>query len=65
MNHGDEVKIALDIKKINRGRKKDDPKSELTARYKYMIKEVDGDSSEVAINRFVKNELGVLALLFQ
>ena len=56
LNHGDEVKISLDLKKSGRGKKKDDPKSELTTRLKYMIKEVDGDSSEVAINRFVKNE---------
>jgi hypothetical protein len=56
LNHGDEVKIALDLKKQARGKKKDDPKSELTIRYKYMIKEIDGDSSDPAINKFVKNE---------
>jgi hypothetical protein len=56
LNHGDEVKIGLELKKNQRGRKKDDPKNELTVRYKYMILSVDGDESEVAINRFIKNE---------
>ena len=30
LNHGDEVKIGLDLKKSNRGKRKDDPRQEFT-----------------------------------
>ena len=55
LNHGDEVKIGLDLKKSNRGKKKDDPKAELTTRLRYMIVSIDGEDSEIEVNKFVKN----------
>jgi hypothetical protein len=56
LNHGDEVKIALELKKNQRGKRRDDPKTELTTRMKYMIIGIDGDESDIAINKFVKNQ---------
>ena len=56
LNHGDEVKIALDLKKSSRGKRKDDPREEFTTRLRYMVVAVDGDDSEIAVNKFVKNQ---------
>jgi hypothetical protein len=55
LNHGDEKKIEADIKALQRLNKTGSG-GELTTRYRYMITSVDGDSTTLAITKFVNNQ---------
>ena len=56
LTHGDEKKIDADVKALQRLNKgKDSVSSELTTRYRYLIKSVDGDNNVSAITKFINN----------
>ena len=55
LTHGDEKKIDADVKALER-LNKGGASAELTTRYRYMIKSVDGDESTQAITKFVTNQ---------
>jgi hypothetical protein len=54
LTHGDEKKIDEDIKAM-RKYNKSDISSELTTRYRYMIKSVDGNTDVKSITSFINN----------
>ena len=57
LTHGDEKKIDADVKALQRLNKgKDSVSSELTTRYRYLIKSVDGDNNVSAITKFINNQ---------
>jgi len=56
LSHGDEKKIDADVKALKRlNKSKDSVSSELTTRYRYLIKSVDGDSNVASITKFINN----------
>ena len=55
LTHGDEKKIDLDVKAMNR-LNKGGASQELTTRYRYMIKSVDGKEDTKSIVDFVNNK---------
>ena len=56
LSHGDEKKIDADVKALKRlNKSKDSVSSELTTRYRYLIKSVDGDSNIASITKFINN----------
>jgi hypothetical protein len=56
LTHGDEKKIDVDVKAMQRLNKASDTSSELTTRYRYMITSVNGDSSTSAITKFINTQ---------
>jgi hypothetical protein len=54
LTHGDEKKIDVDVKAMNR-LNKGGASQELTTRYRYMIKSVDGKEDKKDIRNFVDN----------
>jgi hypothetical protein len=56
LTHGDEKKIDVDVKAMQRLNKASDTSSELTTRYRYMISSVNGDSSTSAITKFINTQ---------
>ena len=56
LSHGDEKKIDADVKALKRlNKSKDSVSSELTTRYRYLIKSVDGDNNVSTITKFINN----------
>ena len=55
LTHGDEKKIDADVRGVNR-LNKDGSITELTTRYRYMIKSVDGKEDTKSIVNFVNNK---------
>ena len=55
LTHGDEKKIDADVRAVNR-LNKDGASAELTTRYRYMIKSVDGKEDTKSIVNFVNNK---------
>tara|TARA_B100000900_G_scaffold75574_1_gene60412 strand:+ start:426 stop:1187 length:762 start_codon:yes stop_codon:yes gene_type:complete len=56
LTHGNEKKIESDVKALQRLNKgKDAVSSELTTRYRYLIKSVDGDNNVSTITKFINN----------
>lgn len=55
LNHGDEKKIDADVKALQR-LTKSETSSELTTRYRFMIKSVDGSSEQKDIIHFINNK---------
>lgn len=56
LTHGDEKKIDIDVKAMQRLNKASETSSELTTRYRYMITSVNGDSSTSAITKFINTQ---------
>lgn len=55
LTHGDEKKIDVDVKALER-LNKGGASSELTTRYRYMITSVDGETNTQAITKFINNQ---------
>lgn len=55
LTHGDEKKIDVDVKALER-LNKSGTSSELTTRYRYMITSVDGETNTQAITKFINNQ---------
>lgn len=55
LTHGDEKKIDADVRAVNR-LNKDGASAELTTRYRYMIKSVDGKEDTKSITNFINNK---------
>jgi ribosomal protein S27E len=60
ITHGDEKKIQYALDAIKKTSKKDSIDRELTTRLKHLIKSIDGDTSQAAVDSFVDNELFAL-----
>tara|TARA_B100000029_G_scaffold333948_1_gene326085 strand:+ start:181 stop:948 length:768 start_codon:yes stop_codon:yes gene_type:complete len=55
LSHGDEKKIDIDVKAMDR-LNKGGVSAELTTRYRYMIQSVDGKEDTKSINNFINNK---------